>query len=164
MPLLVIVARAVRAGQVAARPRLGRGEAAAAVAAHRCASCQHVVVWGIVVIAAAFLFQDSGSRTVFALALTTSLVAAIIMLSMVVVTGYVGQISLAQMSLAGVAAFFMARMMADGSTTSTNPFPVDGPGLAVADRRARRRRRRGRRRRRSSACRRCASAACSWPS
>ena len=44
-------------------------------------------------------------------------------------TGYVGQISLAQMSLAGVAAFFMARMMADGSTTSTNPFPVDGPGL-----------------------------------
>jgi branched-chain amino acid transport system permease protein len=90
---------------------------------------QHVAVWGTVVIAASFLFQDSGSRTVFALALTTSMVASIIMLSMVVVTGYVGQISLAQMSLAGVAAFFMARMMADGSTTSTNPFPVDGLGL-----------------------------------
>ncbi|MGH9270497.1 MAG: ABC transporter permease, partial [Ilumatobacteraceae bacterium] len=90
---------------------------------------QHVAVWGIVVIAVAFLFQDSGSRTVFALALTTSMVASIIMLSMVVVTGYVGQISLAQMSLAGVAAFFMARMMADGSTTSTNPFPVSGPGF-----------------------------------
>ncbi|MET0909563.1 MAG: ABC transporter permease, partial [Ilumatobacteraceae bacterium] len=90
---------------------------------------QHAVVWSAVVIALAFLFQDSGARTVFALALTTSLVAAIIMLSMVVVTGYVGQISLAQMSLAGVAAFFMARMMADGSTTSTNPFPVSGLGL-----------------------------------
>ena len=51
------------------------------------------------------------------------------MLSMVVITGYVGQISLAQMSLAGVAAFFMARMMADGSTTASNPFPVSGPGL-----------------------------------
>lgn len=89
----------------------------------------HVLVWGAVVVAAAFMFQDAGSRTVFALALTTSLVASIIMLSMVVVTGYVGQISLAQMSLAGVAAFFMARMMADGSTTSTNPFPVSGPGL-----------------------------------
>jgi branched-subunit amino acid ABC-type transport system permease component len=89
----------------------------------------HILVWGTVVIAAAFMFQDSGSRTVFSLALTTSLVASIIMLSMVVVTGYVGQISLAQMSLAGVAAFFMARMMADGSTTSTNPFPVSGPGL-----------------------------------
>ena len=57
------------------------------------------------------------------------------MLSMVVVTGYVGQISLAQMSLAGIAAFFMARMMADGSTTSTNPFPVERPGAALADRR-----------------------------
>ncbi len=90
---------------------------------------QHAAVWTIVVVAFAYLFQDSGSRTVFALALTTSLVAAIIMLSMVVITGYVGQISLAQMSLAGVAAFFMARMMANGSTTSTNPFPVSGPGL-----------------------------------
>ncbi len=80
-------------------------------------------------ISAAFAFQDSGPRTVFALALTTSLVAMIIMLSMVVITGYVGQISLAQMSLAGVAAFFTARMMANGSTTSTNPFPVSGPGL-----------------------------------
>ena len=90
---------------------------------------QHAVIWSLVVIAAAFTFQDSGPRTVFALALTTSLVAMIIMLSMVVITGYVGQISLAQMSLAGVAAFFTARMMANGSTTSTNPFPVSGPGL-----------------------------------
>jgi branched-subunit amino acid ABC-type transport system permease component len=89
----------------------------------------HTIVWSIVVIAAAFLFEDSGSKTVFAFALSTSLIAAIVMLSMVVLTGYVGQISLAQMSLAGVSAFFMARMMADGSTTATNPFPVDGPGL-----------------------------------
>ncbi|MEO5901776.1 MAG: ABC transporter permease [Ilumatobacteraceae bacterium] len=90
---------------------------------------QHMIVWGAVVVAMAFLFQNAGLRTVFALALTTSMVAAIIMLSMVVITGYIGQISLAQMSLAGVAAFFMARMMANGSTTSTNPFPVSGPGL-----------------------------------
>ena len=90
---------------------------------------QHAVIWSMVVIAAAFLFQDSGARSVFALALTTSMVAMIIMLSMVVITGYVGQISLAQMSLAGVAAFFTARMMANGSTTSTNPFPVSGPAL-----------------------------------
>lgn len=89
----------------------------------------HILVWGTVIVAAAYMFQNSGSRTVFALALTTSLVASIIMLSMVVVTGYIGQISLAQLSLSGVAAFFMARMMADGSTTSTNPFPVSGPGL-----------------------------------
>ncbi|MGI9028781.1 MAG: ABC transporter permease, partial [Ilumatobacteraceae bacterium] len=90
---------------------------------------QHIAVWGIVVIGAAFLFENAGTRTVFSLALVVSLTAAIIMLSMVVLTGYVGQISLAQMSLAGVAAFFMARMMADGSTTTTNPFPVEGLGL-----------------------------------
>ena len=90
---------------------------------------QHTAIWALVVIGAAFLFQNSGSRTVFAFALSTSLIAAILMLSMVVVTGYVGQISLAQMSLAGIAAFFMARMMANGSTTVSNPFPVSGPGL-----------------------------------
>jgi len=90
---------------------------------------QHAVIWLIVGTGAAYLFQDSGSRTVFAFALSTSVIAAILMLSMVVVTGYVGQISLAQMSLAGLAAFFMARMMANGSTTISNPFPVGGPGL-----------------------------------
>jgi branched-subunit amino acid ABC-type transport system permease component len=90
---------------------------------------QHALVWGAIAIAAAFIFEDSGSRTVFAFALTTSLIAAIVMLSMVIITGYSGQISLAQMSLAGVSAFFMARMLADGSTTATNPFPVDGPDL-----------------------------------
>jgi branched-chain amino acid transport system permease protein len=89
----------------------------------------HIAVWSALVVLAAFLFADSGSKTVFAFALSTSLIAAIIMLSMVVLTGYVGQISLAQLSLSGVAAFFMARMMADGSTTPTNPFPVSGPGL-----------------------------------
>ena len=90
---------------------------------------QHVVVWGVVVVVLSLLVEDSGRRTVFALALTTSMVASIIMLSMVVITGYVGQISLAQMSLAGTAAFLMSRMMADGSSTIANPFPVFGPGL-----------------------------------
>lgn len=90
---------------------------------------QHLIVWGLVVIVWAYLFENSGGRTVFAFALTTTLIAAIIMLSMVVITGYVGQISLAQLSLAGVSAFFMARMMADGSTTPSNPFPVSGLGL-----------------------------------
>ena len=90
---------------------------------------QHIVVWGAVVVLLSFMLQNSGTRSVFALGLTTSLIATIIMLSMVVVTGYVGQISLAQMTLAGMAAFFMARMMANGGTTATNPFPVSGLGL-----------------------------------
>ena len=82
----------------------------------------------------------------FAGALQTSLVFVIIMLSLVVLTGYTGQISLIQMSLAGVAAFFMARMMADGSGQGTNLTAVSGPGLPVAARRAGRRHR-GRHRR-----------------
>ena len=76
---------------------------------------QHAVVWSTVVAFFAFVFENSGIRTVFAGAIQTSLVFMIIMLSLVVLTGYTGQISLAQMSLAGVAAFFMARMMADGT-------------------------------------------------
>jgi branched-chain amino acid transport system permease protein len=90
---------------------------------------QHMIVWTVVVVVASLLLEDSGRRSVFALAIVTSLIAAILMLSMVVITGYVGQISLAQMSLAGAAAFIMARMMANGSTTISNPFPVSGPGL-----------------------------------
>ncbi len=90
---------------------------------------QHMIVWSAVVVVASLLFEDSGRRSVFALAIVTSLIGAILMLSMVVITGYVGQISLAQMSLAGASAFVMARMMADGTTDIANPFVVTGPGL-----------------------------------
>jgi ABC-type branched-subunit amino acid transport system permease subunit len=90
---------------------------------------QHMVVWSALVIVSAVLFEGAGARAVFSLALVTSMIASILMLSMVVITGYVGQISLAQLSFAGVSAFVMARMMADGSTTISNPFPVSGPGL-----------------------------------
>ena len=90
---------------------------------------QHAAIWSILVVVAALAFAGSGSRTVFALGLSTSLIAAVIMLSMVVVTGYVGQISLVQMSLAGIAAFSCARLLADGNLTPDNRFPVHGPGL-----------------------------------
>lgn len=93
---------------------------------------QHVVIWSVVVVVAAVAFAGSGSRTVFALGLATSLIAALIMLSMVVVTGYVGQISLVQMSLAGIAAFFCARMLANGTAGPANRFPIAGPGLPWA--------------------------------
>lgn len=89
----------------------------------------HSVAWIVVVATAAFFFENSGSRTVFANAIQTGLVFAIIGLSVVVLTGYVGQISLAQMSFSGVAAFFMARMMADGTPQGTNLIAVSGPGM-----------------------------------
>lgn len=90
---------------------------------------QHSAVWIVVVTLLAHFWEDAGPRTVFAGGLQTSLVFMIIMLSMVVLTGYVGQISLAQMSMAGVAAFVMARMMADGEPRGANLVPVTGPDL-----------------------------------
>ena len=90
---------------------------------------QHAVVWITVLAFFAFVFENSGIRTVFAGAIQTSLVFMIIMLSLVVLTGYTGQISLMQMSLAGVAAFFMARMMADGTVQGSGLSAVSGPGL-----------------------------------
>ncbi|CAB4726043.1 unannotated protein [freshwater metagenome] len=46
----------------------------------------------------------------FRLALSNSLIGIIICLSLVVVTGYVGQISLAQLSFAGLSAFLVSKM------------------------------------------------------
>jgi len=84
----------------------------------------HALIWPAVATALAFDFTGRWS-----FALTTSLISAMLMLSFVVLTGYVGQISLAQLSLAGVAAFFLARMEANGGHTALNPFTVSGPGL-----------------------------------
>ncbi len=83
--------------------------------------------WGTVAIFFAYVFENSGSTTIIANAFQQTLVFGVIMLSMVVLTGYVGQISLAQMSLAGIAAFFMARMMANGEPSGSNLVPVPGP-------------------------------------
>jgi branched-chain amino acid transport system permease protein len=54
------------------------------------------------------------------LALVQSLIGAIVCLSLVVLTGYLGQISLVQMGLAGVGGFLVSRL-ADGAGL---PFPV----------------------------------------
>lgn len=61
-------------------------------------------------------------------ALTTTLITAVLMLSYVVIVGYVGQISVAQLALAGVAAFALTRfgIRPEGSTQDTFglPFPL----------------------------------------
>lgn len=59
-------------------------------------------------------------------ALTVSAIGAIVALSLVVVTGFVGQISLSQMAVAGVAAFALTRISGDWGI----PFPL-GPLLAA---------------------------------
>lgn|GEM_PF-445486 len=90
---------------------------------------QHALVWVTFITLLAFLFENVGIRTIFAGAIQQTLVFSLIMLSMVVLTGYVGQISLAQMSLVGVAAFFMSRMMANGEETIPGFGAVSGPDL-----------------------------------
>lgn len=89
----------------------------------------HVGIW-VVVTGAAALVYGGLLHGPWDLALTTTMITAVLMLSYVVITGYVGQISLAQLGLAGVAAFFMVKMMSNGSTKNT-PFPIHGPGLPM---------------------------------
>ena len=90
---------------------------------------EHALVWVTLMTLLAFVFEDAGNRTRFTGALQTGLIFAIVSLSLVVLTGYTGQISLAQMSFAGIGAFFTARMMADGVGRGSNLVPVEGPGL-----------------------------------
>jgi branched-chain amino acid transport system permease protein len=61
------------------------------------------------------------------LALIQSLIGAVVCLSLVVLTGYLGQISLAQTAFAGVAGFALARLAGDAGI----PFPL-APFLAAA--------------------------------
>lgn len=86
---------------------------------------QHSLIWG----GAAIVFAFWADGTKWGFALSTTLIAAAMMLSYVVLTGYVGQISLAQLSIAGVAGFMASRMLANGKPNDFSPFPVSGPGL-----------------------------------
>ncbi len=63
-------------------------------------------------------------------ALNTTLIAAIIALSFVVVTGFAGQISLAQMSFAGVAGLVTSSLTTDLDVPL--PFPIIASGLVAA--------------------------------
>ncbi len=74
-------------------------------------------------VAIAALVLTSGSLR---LALIMSMIFGIIALSQVVITGYAGQVSLAQLTLAGVGAFALARITADWGL----PFPL-APLLAA---------------------------------
>ncbi len=63
----------------------------------------------------------------YRLGLVNSLIGAVICLSLVILTGYVGQISLAQMAFAGVAGFSLAKLVSAWDV----PFPV-APLVAAA--------------------------------
>ncbi|MFT4657179.1 MAG: branched-chain amino acid transport system permease protein [Ilumatobacter sp.] len=90
---------------------------------------EHALVWITLITLLAYVFENAGNRTRFANAIQNGLTLAVVMLSLVVLTGYIGQISLMQMSFAGIAAFITARMMADGIGRGSNLTPVTGPDL-----------------------------------
>lgn len=104
---------------------------------------QHALVWSAVVLLLSTGVSIGGVTLVphltgtWMLGLTTSMILAIVALSYVVLVGYVGQISLAQLALAGVAAFVTVRLMTDGSQGGLSgaalPMIVAVPaGVAVA--------------------------------
>ena len=119
VPLLVIVmalalgagARLARGGETSPLPLAGRPQRIGLLAVTGTA----VGVAGVVVL--------SGQDRV---ALVTSLIGGLVCLSLVVLTGWSGQISLAQMAFAGVAGFSLSRLAADVGV----PFPV-APLLAA---------------------------------
>jgi ABC-type branched-subunit amino acid transport system ATPase component/branched-subunit amino acid ABC-type transport system permease component len=115
LAVLVVRAKPLPTRGVVLRPSLGR-------APRPRSAWRPAVPAAAAAIVALFAFEG-----VWRGALVTSMVLALIGLSYVVVTGYSGQISLAQLTLAGVAAFLLAPM----STTwelpvinTTLPFPL----------------------------------------
>ncbi|MCF8587594.1 branched-chain amino acid ABC transporter permease/ATP-binding protein [Gordonia liuliyuniae] len=117
--LLIIVFLLVRGQRLPGRGVLARRDLG------RSPRPNHLVIGTAVgvVIAVGALFGTSGSMR---LAVVMSLIYGVIALSQVVVTGYAGQVSLAQLSLAGAAAYSLSRL----STTVDLPFPV-APLLAA---------------------------------
>ena len=103
-------------------PRRGTGPAARLPAAPAAPHALRVAGVIFAVGAGAVAALDGGYRS----ALTTTFIGALLCLSLVVLTGYAGQISLAQMSFAGIAGFFLSGAASDWGL----PFPI-APLLAA---------------------------------
>jgi branched-subunit amino acid ABC-type transport system permease component len=80
---------------------------------------RHVRLWATALVAAGVLLALT-LHGGYLVALSTTLVGFLFALSLVVLVGYVGQISLAQYMFAGVAAFMLARLTVDWHV----PFPA----------------------------------------
>lgn len=112
--VLVVRAKPLPSRGVVVRPALGR--------APRPRSILWPTVLGSLIGAAAILLLSGD----WLIALITGFIFSVIGLSLVIVTGYAGQISFAQLTLAGVAGFALGRLI-DGGV----PFPI-APILAAA--------------------------------
>ncbi len=79
-----------------------------------------VRMWGPALIAVTTLFGLFIATPPFRLALTNTLVGVMVCLSAVVITGFVGQISLSQMAFAGISGFLLSKLGAEHGV----PFPI----------------------------------------
>lgn len=123
LPLAVLVAAlALGAGSRLARAQAAGGARIRLPLARRPRQVGAMAAVGTMAGAVAVLALDGQDR----MALVTSLVGALVCLSIVVLTGWSGQISLAQMAFAGVAGFALSRL----ATGTGIPFPV-APLLAA---------------------------------
>lgn len=114
VPFIVILIVLVLAGRAATGRGQSEGIRHPAVGRPR----QPVLTAAVCFVAgSALVLGLSGSLRV---AFITSLVAVCLCLSLVVLTGYVGQVSLAQMSFAGVSAFVVSHL----TTSAGVPFPL----------------------------------------
>jgi len=117
VPLLVVVAVAViRGGLVPSR------STPAAARLPQATPPSRWLLLAVPIALVGLLALPSSDR----LGLVVSIIGAIVCLSFVVLTGYAGQLSLAQMALAGVSGFLLARL----TTAAHIPFPI-APVLAA---------------------------------
>ena len=88
----------------------------------------HPMLWvaGVVVVTVLLSMRATGAAEA---RLVVTLIACILMLSSVVLVGYLGQVSLANLAFAGVAAYLMTRFASDGTREGLSIFVVDGPGF-----------------------------------
>lgn len=117
LPFVVIILAMVATGKlVPARGSLTEGRSPfAPLSRLNLSNIVFGAVGVVAVVAGLYLFDRSLQS-----ALLTTLIISIVALSLVIITGFVGQISLAQMTFAGLGALFVSKL-ADGSGV---PFPL----------------------------------------
>ena len=120
--LLIIIVMVVRGRAIPGRATIALGRPPLAPPAR----AKPAVLVGVVVLAVVLTYVASNS---YQTAISIGLISAIVALSLVVLTGYVGQISLAQMTFAGLGAFFCSRFADDLGIPF--PFSIIVAGLAT---------------------------------
>jgi len=115
VPLVVMLVALLVTGRGAAIPERGAILRAHLGRAPRARSYTVPIISGFLIGSVALLVTDRGAR----IAVIVTFIYAILALSLVVVTGYAGQVSLAQLALAGVGAFMVSYLSFDWGV----PFP-----------------------------------------